>query len=85
MIVQDPNAFRSKIIKTIDGILNNDVMSRNIEKSIYNKTIQTAEEYKIIKRWDNKFFVLLYVDKFKMISHLIKWGFLFYEVFIINK
>ena len=49
MIVPDPIAFRSKVIKSIQDIINNDIMSRNIEKSIYNKTIQTAEEYKIIK------------------------------------
>ena len=72
MIIPDPVAFRAKVIKSINGILNNDVMSRNIEKSIYNKTIQTADEYKIIKRWDNKFFVLLYVDKFKMIYFNLK-------------
>ena len=50
MIVPDPEMFRSKVIKSIQEIVNNDIMSRNIEKSIYNKTIQTAEEYKIIKR-----------------------------------
>ena len=72
MIVPDPTLFRSKVIKSMNDIINNDIMSRNIEKSIYNKTIQTAEEYKIIKRWDNKFFVLLYVDKFKMIYFNLK-------------
>ena len=35
MIVTDSTAFRLKVTHSIDSILNNDVMSRNIEKSIY--------------------------------------------------
>ena len=72
MIVENPSALRSKIIKTIETFVKDDSMARNIEKSIYNKTIHTATEYKIIKRWDNKYFVLLYVDKFKMIYFNLK-------------
>jgi transcription elongation factor S-II len=72
MRVEDPVAFRNKMIKTLNGFVNDDTVSRNIEKSIYNKTIETSTEYKIIKRWDNKFFVLLYLDKFKMIYFNLK-------------
>ena len=72
IIIDDPVTFRTKIISSINGFVKNDVMSRNIEKSIYNKTIDTSTLYKIIKKWDNKFFVLLYVDKFKMIYFNLK-------------
>ena len=72
MIVDDPSKLRSKVVKTIHTFVNDDTMARNIEKSIYNKTIHTATEYKILKRWDNKYFVLLYVDKFKMIYFNLK-------------
>lgn len=72
LYVNDPSLFRSKIIKTIHKFVLDDLMSRNIEKSIYNKTLDKANEYKIIKRWDNKFFVLLYIDKFKMIYFNLK-------------
>ena len=72
MHVDDPEEFRNRVITTIDRFVNDIIVSRNIEKSIYNKTIETSTEYKIIKRWDNKFFVLLYVDKFKMIYFNLK-------------
>uniref|UniRef100_A0A6C0EXR9 TFIIS-type domain-containing protein n=1 Tax=viral metagenome TaxID=1070528 RepID=A0A6C0EXR9_9ZZZZ len=70
--VSDPEAFRSKITSTIQLFVKDEIMSRNIEKGIYNKTIDTANYYKIIKKWENKFFVMLYIDKFKMIYFNLK-------------
>lgn len=72
IIIEDSVMFRTKVISSINAFMKNDIMSRNIEKSIYNKTIDTATVYKIIKKWDNKFFVMLYVDKFKMIYFNLK-------------
>lgn len=39
----------------------------NIEKSIYNKTIEHADENNIIKRWDNPHFKLLYKNLLRTI------------------
>jgi len=50
MRVEDPVAFRNKIVNTLNGFVKDETVSRNIEKSIYNKTIDTSTEYKIIKR-----------------------------------
>lgn len=70
--VKDHNVFRSKIVSHIDKYIENDVYSQNIEKSIYNFTILKANREKIMKKWDNPYFVLLYVNKFKIIFHNIK-------------
>ena len=39
----------------------------NIEKGIYNYTIKESTNHKIIKKWENKYFVQLYCDRFKTI------------------
>ena len=73
MISENPEKLRNKVVESIDKILGfPSAMSRNIEKSIFNYSIDKAQEYKIIKRWDNPFFVQIYLDKFKMIYFTIK-------------
>jgi hypothetical protein len=70
--VKNPEHFRSTIINYINEHVNNDKYSRNIEKGIYNYTIQTCNSRKIVKKWENTNFVLIYVNKFKIIFHNIK-------------
>jgi DNA-directed RNA polymerase subunit M/transcription elongation factor TFIIS len=78
-IVENQKEFRGKIVKYIRQYVPSDVMSRNIERSIYNYSIDKSDEYKILKRFDNKLFVLVYLDKFKMIYFILK------DNIIINK
>lgn len=76
--IENPSNFRYKIINYLYQEIkkytdnNTKAMSRNIEKSIYNYSLDRANEYKIIKRWDNKFFVHIYLDKFKMLYFTLK-------------
>ena len=70
--VSDPEKFRSSIIESLSKIVNCDKRARNIEKSIYNKCLEEATEKTIIKRWDNKFFVMIYIDKLKNIYFTLK-------------
>ena len=70
--VADPEKFRATIIKSIIPLVKCETKARNIEKSIYNKCLEEATEKTIIKRWDNKFFVMIYLDKFKHIYFTLK-------------
>ncbi len=76
--IENPSKFRAKIVDYFYQEIkkhpdkNTKAMSRNIEKSIYNYSLDRANEYKIIKRWDNKFFVHIYLDKFKMLYFTLK-------------
>jgi transcription elongation factor S-II len=63
MIINNPDKFRSNIINKINTIINDEKKSINIEKSIYNYTIQESKTRKIVRKWDNKFFVLIYINK----------------------
>jgi len=70
--VSDPETFRATIVDSINNITKCEKKARNIEKSIYNKCLEDATKRVIIKRWDNKMFVLTYIDKFKHVYFTIK-------------
>lgn len=72
--VDDPLRFRTKIIDHMHMKAN--VQNRktcvNIEKSIYNSSIQKAKESETICKWNNTYFVLLYLHKLKSILSNLK-------------
>lgn len=68
------NNDKDKIVsinKSINKSKNKSILSKrsieNIEKGIYNFCIQTATKSFIVKKWDNPYFVLLYVNKLRVI------------------
>lgn len=64
-----PNAtdFRKKIRSKINVRLENDYYSQNMEIGIYNYCIKEAERRKIVKKWDNRLFVKIYLNHTKSI------------------
>ena len=70
--VENSKHFRNTIVKYIDKYVNNNIYSINIEKSIYNYTYIQSMKEKIVKKWDNPAFVLIYINKFKVIFHNIQ-------------
>ena len=65
--VDNPELFRGNVLKRIDLILKNTKNSSNLEKGIFNYTLKESERHKIIKKWDNKYFVQIYVDRLRSI------------------
>lgn len=63
--ISNPSKFRQNIVNKINGFIHHKKKSINIEKSIFNYTIREASRKKIIKKWNNKYFVLLYIDRLK--------------------
>jgi len=47
----------------LDEFLKNEKNSSNLEKGIYNYTLKEATTRKVIKKWDNPYFVQLYKDR----------------------
>lgn len=70
--VENSEHFRNTIVKHIDKHVNNKVYSINIEKSIYNYAYIQSMKEKIVKKWENPGFVLIYLNKFKVIFHNIQ-------------
>jgi transcription elongation factor S-II len=67
MIIENPEKFRENIRNKINEKLKNEKSSINLEKGIFNYALKEADNRKLIKKWDNKFFVQLYLDHLKSI------------------
>jgi transcription elongation factor S-II len=65
--IENPEKFRENIKAKINVKFNNDKASSNLEKGIFNYALKEAERRKIVKKWDNKFFVQIYLDHLKSI------------------
>ena len=74
-MIENPENFRANIIKKIDKKLNNEKASLNLEKGIFNYALKEADNRKIVKKWDNKFFVQIYLNHLKSILNNLneKW------------
>jgi len=59
--------IRSKIVTKFNSLLNNEIISRRIEKSIYNYTIQLSKKKKIPRKWSSIVFKNLYLSKIRSI------------------
>ena len=55
--------LRENIRNKINSLVNNENISDNIEKGIYNFVIRQSNEKNILKKWDNPRFRILYVNK----------------------
>lgn len=65
--IDNPELFRSNIRKKLNESLNNDKNTLNLERGIFNYTLKEADRQKIVKKWDNKHFVQIYVDRLRSI------------------
>lgn len=60
--------FRDKIRKKLDIVLDsNGDFSTNLEKGIYNYAIAEANIRKIVKKWENPWFLQIYTDRLRSI------------------
>ena len=70
--INNADLFRNNIRKKINNILHNEKNSLNLEKGIFNYTLKEADRYKIVKKWDNKYFVQIYLDHLRSIISNLK-------------
>lgn len=66
-VIENPDNFRINIRKQIDKKLNNEKASLNLEKGVFNYTLKEADNRKIVKKWDNKFFVQIYLNQLRSV------------------
>ncbi len=73
MKIENPETFRSNIISKIDEIIKDNKISRNIERGVFNFTLKESTTKKLLKKWENPFFVNIYLDRMKTIYTNIKY------------
>jgi transcription elongation factor S-II len=65
--VDNPELFRNNIRSKINEILKNEKNSSNLEKGVFNYSLKEADQRRIVKKWDNKHFIQVYVDRLRSI------------------
>ena len=67
-MLSNPSEFRNNIKNLIKEKLGlTEDRAKNFEIGLYNNTIKESQRRKIIRKWNNPYFVLLYKDKFRSI------------------
>ena len=66
--IENPDAFRSNIRKKLSSFFSENMKhATNLEKGIYNWALKEASNRKVIKKWDNQFFIQIYLDHLRSI------------------
>ena len=65
--IDNPDLFRSNIKQKLNEILEDEKNSNNMEKGIFNYSLKEADRHKIVKKWDNKYFIQIYVDRLRSV------------------
>ena len=70
--IKNPKDFRNNIVILFNKILNNKLQSKNLEKGIFNYTIKVCDEKNIVKKWENRHFAQIYIDRIRSLYNNIK-------------
>ena len=65
--IEREQEFREKVRERFGAMVENKKKGKNIEISIYNYTIRESNYRKIVKKWNNPYFVCLYIDRFRSV------------------
>jgi transcription elongation factor S-II len=66
--IENPDAFRTNIRKKLSSFFSEDMShASNLEKGIYNWALKEATNRKVVKKWDNQFFIQIYLDHLRSI------------------
>jgi DNA-directed RNA polymerase subunit M/transcription elongation factor TFIIS len=74
--IENPDTFRSNIRKKLgeffDKSETKEKHATNLEKGIHNWALKEATNRKVVKKWDNPFFVQIYLDHLRSIYYNLK-------------
>ena len=66
--IENPDVFRSNIRKKLSSFFSENMKhASNLEKGIYNWALKEATNRKVVKKWDNQFFIQIYLDHLRSI------------------
>ena len=65
--VDNPESFRKNIRSKLQQLLENETKSNNLEKGVYNYSLKEATNRKVVKKWDNPYYVQIYIDRLRTI------------------
>ena len=65
--ISDSVDFRARVSQKLTNIINSEKNAMNLEKGIYNATLEDAEFKNIVKKWDNPSFITLYLNRLRSV------------------
>jgi len=65
--IVNPDQFRQNICSKLAPILGSEKKAKNLEKGIYNYALKEATSRKVVKKWNNPYYVQLYTDRLRSI------------------
>jgi transcription elongation factor S-II len=75
-IIENPDTFRIKIRQRLATFFkdspNAEKHATNLEKGVHNWSLKEANFRKVVKKWDNPFFVQLYLDHLRSVYNNLK-------------
>jgi DNA-directed RNA polymerase subunit M/transcription elongation factor TFIIS len=67
--ITDPETFRFNMKTKLNNIIENDKFASNMEKGIFNYSLKESNNKKVVKKWDNPYFVQIYMDRMRSIIY----------------
>lgn len=61
--IENSVEFRINVREKLNELLQNEKNSLNLEKGIFNYSLKESTNRKVIKKWDNPYFVQIYKDR----------------------
>ncbi len=75
--IKNPELFRQNVVEQLCIVLSNMepdtsaeqllICAINTEKGVFNYSLKEASNHKIIKKWENRYFVQIYYDRLKTV------------------
>ena len=65
--INDPAKFRQNVCKKFVLLIENEKNSINLEKGVYNYALKEATNRKVVKKWENCYFIQIYLDRLRSI------------------
>lgn len=70
--IENPDEFRANICKKLAKFFEKETDAINLEKGIHNWALKEATNKRVVKKWDNQFFVQIYLDHLRSIYNNLK-------------
>jgi transcription elongation factor S-II len=66
-VIENPEKFRSNVRNKLNELIQNENHSKNLEKGIYNWSLKESTQRKVIKKWDNLYFIEIYEEHLRSV------------------
>jgi len=65
--INNYDEFKKNVCNNLNKIIDDMKICENIEKGLVNYSLEKADKINIVKKWDNEYFVLIYIDRLRTI------------------